>query len=29
MTKGLTVAINAIVDFDEKQDLKAIGGAIH
>lgn len=29
MTKGLTAAIKAIVEFDGKEDLKAIGGAIH
>lgn len=29
MTKGLTAAIGAIVDFAGKEDLKVIGGAIH
>lgn len=29
MTKGLTAAIEAIVLYDGKEDLKAVGGAIH
>lgn len=29
ITSGLTAAIEAIVSFDGKEDLKAIGGAIH
>lgn len=29
MTKGLTAAIEAIVEFDGKEDLKQVGGAIH
>ncbi|MFL2101380.1 pyroglutamyl-peptidase I [Desemzia sp. FAM 23991] len=29
MTKGLTAAIEAIVEFDGKADLKQVGGAIH
>ncbi|MGX7418908.1 pyroglutamyl-peptidase I [Carnobacterium gallinarum] len=29
MTKALTAAIEAIVEFDGKADLKAVGGAIH
>ena len=29
MTKGLTAAIEAIVAFDGKEDLKEVGGAIH
>ncbi|MGB3161273.1 pyroglutamyl-peptidase I [Carnobacterium sp.] len=29
ITRGLTAAIEAIVSFDGKEDLKAIGGAIH
>lgn len=29
MTKGLTAAIEAIVDFEGKEDLKEVGGAIH
>lgn len=29
MTKGLTAAIEAIVLYDGKKDLKAVGGAIH
>lgn len=29
MTKGLTVAIEAVVEFDGKEDLKQVGGAIH
>ena len=29
MTKGLTAAIGAIVEFDGKEDLKQVGGAIH
>lgn len=29
MTKGLTAAIEAVVEFDGKKDLKQVGGAIH
>ncbi|MBM6614551.1 pyroglutamyl-peptidase I [Desemzia sp. RIT804] len=29
MTKGLTAAIEAVVEFDGKEDLKQVGGAIH
>ena len=29
ITKGLTAAISAIVEYDGKADLKAVGGAIH
>lgn len=29
MTKGLTAAIEAIILYDGKEDLKAVGGAIH
>lgn len=29
MTKGLTAAIEAVVEFDDKEDLKQVGGAIH
>jgi len=29
IAKGLTAAVEAIVDYADKEDLKAIGGAIH
>ena len=29
IAKGLIAAVEAIVDYADKEDLKAIGGAIH